>query len=284
MWFYLRHAWPCILLGLLLPGAALSACSPRPSEESDAQAPHNAATLIAQRGDTSWDLVAIGDSTPTGYGVLSGHSYVDIYAGYIEQDLGIPVQVHNRATTSTRTVEGWVEEIRGNEELRQDIRDAEVITIWLGWHDLIPSIGVPRGGPCYPHSHEVDLACLAQVASPMQAAFDNLLAEIESLVDTETTLILIADAGIPRILVESWTEDGTFDILQEHAYEVWREYILQAASNHHAVVVHTYETLNGPNGDRAMPTEYMQSDGVHFNDAGHILIADMHRQVGYEFP
>jgi lysophospholipase L1-like esterase len=231
----------------------------------------------------TWDLVALGDSTPTGYGVGADNSYVQVYAEYIEQDLGVGVVVHNWATNSTRTVAEWAEEVRTNDELRGNLRNAEIITIWLGWHDVIPNIGVPRGGPCYPQTQEVDVDCLAEVTNSMDLAFEDLLLEIVSLASPRETLILIADVGIPPVFVAGWKEDGTFDDLKRHAYQVWREYIVQAAARHGVYVVNTYEVLNGPNGDQEMSPDYVQSDGLHLNEQGHRLLAERHRQVGYEF-
>lgn len=243
--------------------------------------PMHASTLIAERGDTTWDLVALGDSTPTGYGVDADGSYVQVYAGYIEEDLEVEVAVHNWATNTTRTVADWVGVVRSKEELREDLRNAEVITIWLGWHDVIPNI--IRGGRCYKSAADVDMDCLGEVTQPMQEGFDKLLSEIVSLASPDETLILIADVGIPSFFVAMWKEGGTLDVLKRNAYEVWREYLIQAAHKHGIHIVSTYEMLNGPNGDREMPPEYMQSDGLHFNEKGHKLIADLHRNVGYEY-
>ena len=61
----------------------------------------SAPTLIAKRGDTSWDYVALGDSTPTGYGLLE--SYVEYYAAFIEEDLGVKVEIHNFAQDGQST-------------------------------------------------------------------------------------------------------------------------------------------------------------------------------------
>ena len=191
--------------------------------------------------------------------------------------------VHNWATNSTRTVAEWAEQVRNNDELRDNLRNAEVITIWLGWHDVIPNIGVPRGGPCYPRTQEVDVDCLAKVTTQMETAFEELLSEVASLASPTETLIRIADVGIPPVFVAGWKEDGTFDALQRHAYEVWREYIVQAAGRHGVYVVNTYEVLNGPNGDQEMSPDYVQSDGLHLNEQGHRLLADRHREVGYEY-
>ena len=245
--------------------------------------PKHASTLIAERGDTIWDLVALGDSTPTGYGVGTDHSYVQVYAAYIEEDLGVDIVVHNWASNKIQTVADWFEVVRNNEELRKDLRNAEVITLWLGWHNVIPSIGIGRGGPCYERAGEVDVDCLGVVTKPMQKGYDKLLSEIVSLASPDKTLILIADVGIPSLFIARWKEYGTLDVLKREAYEVWCDYIILAASKYNVHVVHTYEVLNGPNGDQEMPPEYMQSDGLHFNDRGHKLIADIHRKVGYKY-
>jgi lysophospholipase L1-like esterase len=272
-----------LLIGILIAASMISACFPVSQKEDETMIPKFASTFIAERGDTSWDLVALGDSKPTGYGVGVDHSYVQVYAGYIEEDLGVDVAVHNWATNNTRTVADHVEAVRSNQELREDLRNAEVITIWLGWHDVIPSIGIGRGGPCYKRADEVDVDCLAEVTNPMQKGFDKLLSEIVSLASPDETLILLADVAIPSLFIARWKEYGTLDLLKRHAYEVWRDYIIQAASKHKIHVVYTYEVVNGPKGDQEVPSEYMQSDGLHFNEQGHKLLADIHRKVGYQY-
>ena len=269
-----------LLIGILIVATVISGCSPASRTGVETMVPKHASTLIAEHGDTSWDLVAIGDSTPTGYGVGADNSYVQVYAGYIEDDLGVDVVVHTWAINSTQAA---IRSVLSNETLREDLRNAEVITIWLGWHDVIPSIGIGRGGPCYKRADEVDVDCLGEVTKPMQEGFDKILSEIVSLASPDETLILIADVGIPGLFVERWKEDGTLDLLKRHTYEVWRDYIIQAASKHKVHVVGTYEVINGPNGDQTLPPEFSKLDGLHFSVEGHRLIADLHREVGYEY-
>jgi lysophospholipase L1-like esterase len=283
MYLGLNPEWKALFLLAFVIVPGLHACSPKSVGGEDAIGPQHASTLIAQRGETVWDLVALGDSTPTGYGVGIDHSYIQVFAGYIEEDLGVSVRVNNYATNSTRRVAGWVEKVRSDRELRNDLQNAEVIMLWMGWHDLIPQIGPGMGGPCYKRSHEVDLDCLAGVTSPMKDGFDDLLSEIVSLASPRETLIYIADVGIPPLLVMKWREDGIYDILNHYAYEVWRDYILLAASKHGVRVVHTWDALASTGGDQVIADEYMQSDGLHFNEEGHRLLADIHREAGYEY-
>jgi lysophospholipase L1-like esterase len=264
-----------------IAGTVISGCSPA-TGEVEMMDPKQVYTKIAERGETTWDLVALGDSTPSGFGVDEQHSYVQVYAGYIEEHLGVDVAVHNWGTNNTTTVAGWVEVVRENQELRQDLQNAEVITIWLGWHDVIPSIGLGIGGPCYQQDDEVDLDCLREVTDPMQRGFNDLLSEIVALANPAETLILIADVGIPSRFVARWKAYGTLDLLKRQAYEVWRDYIVKSAGDHKVHVVHTYEVINGPNGDQETPSAYLQSDGLHFNEQGHKLLADIHHKIGSE--
>ena len=258
-----------------------SGCIATKGEESKTNMPKNAATLIAERGDTKWDLVALGDSTPTGYGIGKQNLYINLYSSYIGEDLGVGVVVHNWATNSTRSVLDWVEVIRTDDGLREDLRNAEVVTIWLGWHDLIPSIGViGKGGSCYKRG-EIDLDCFRSVTDPMEQGFDDLLSEITSLASPNETLILIADTGNP--FVSAWIEYGTLDTLKGPAYEEWRNHLMEAAEKHGVHVVNIYHAINGPNGDQSLSSEYSQADGLHFSELGHKLLADLHREVGYEY-
>jgi lysophospholipase L1-like esterase len=244
--------------------------------------PRHASKLIAERGQTTWDLVALGDSTPTGYGVGEEHSYVHAYAGYMKEDLRVDVVVHNWATNETKRVADWAEAVRNNDELREDLQNAQVITIWLGWHDVIPSIIIEGDNSRPDLRQDVDINSLREVTDPMQDAFDRLISEIVSIAPPDETLILIADVGIPALFVKRCKEYGIFEIWKQYAYEVWRDYIIQAARKHNIHIVHTYEVINGPTGDQEMPSKYMQSDGLHLNKQGHRLIAALHHEIGYQ--
>lgn len=238
--------------------------------------------VLDELDEKMWNLVALGDSTPTGYGVEKGHSYVQVYAEYIEKDLEVDVMIHNWATNETRKVADWVNDVQNNEELRDDLRNARIITMWLGWHDVILHILVERNDSSLRLKHELEKTHFREITEPMEEAYNQLLLEIASLANPEKTLILIADVGIPALIVKKCREYGILDVWKKHAHEVWRGYIIQSAKRHNIHVVHTYAIINGPDGNQETPSEYMQSDGVHFNERGHRLIADAHRKVGYQ--
>ena len=228
---------------------------------------------------STWFLVALGDSTPTGYGLDSELSYVYIYASYLERDLNVDVVVHNWATNNIRTVSDWVHDVQNNEALRRDLHKANVVTLWMGWHNVIPCI-MKKGGSGPIFLERPDTLRLKRAIYPMREAFDLLLGEISSLTINEA-LILIADVGVPPLFVKKWKELGTFNLWYKQAYEVWRRYIVEAARRHAAHVAPTHKLVNDPRKDDLLPDKYIQSDGLHFNEFGHKLIADAHIKIGY---
>lgn len=223
----------------------------------------------------TWDYVALGDSTPAGYGVA--RSYVDFYAVHIEADLGVKVTVHNWAM-SGQTTGHLLDALRNNQDLRTAISEAEVVTLWTGWNDFGAPLSLYEGGLC---GGPDNLDCIREAVTSFKANFDGIIAEILSLGSTTDTIIRIADVGNP--FVARWKHQGTFEDLKRPCFEDWRDYIVQAASEHNIPVVHSYLVLNGPDGDEDPADKGLeQADGVHLNDAGHALIADLHREAGYE--
>jgi lysophospholipase L1-like esterase len=205
-------------------------------------------------------------------------SYAEIYAEYVEQDLGVAVRVHHWARNGQRASE-LLTALQEDQELRDDIREAEVITIWTGFNDVAPAIGVkPGGGVCGPWQ-ELDLDCVGERVAGLNASIDAIIAELLDLCDPDETLILFADVGNP--LAEQWREMGLLDELKGPVMEEWIGHIADACEETGISVVHTYRVLNGAEGGGGVGPELMQDDGLHLNSAGHGLLADLHRQVGY---
>ena len=257
---------PLTVMGLVIVLAFLAACAP----------PGTPAATPTEATPT-WDYVALGDSTPTGYGVQK--SYVDIYAEYIEADLGVTVRVHNWARNGQSAAQ-LVTALQGDQALRDDIHEAEVITIWTGANDILARVGVyPAGGICGKWE-KLNMDCVREGVTALKANIDAIIAEILSLRSPDETLILIADVGNP--LAGDWKQLGILGELKGPAMEDWINHIAQAAEKNNIYVVHSYRVINGPNGDdEGVPPEISQADGVHFSEEGHRLLADLHREVGY---
>jgi len=226
--------------------------------------------------DRRWDYVALGDSYPAGYG--AARSYVDYYAEYMEADLGVRVEIHNFARTGLASSE-LLSQVRSDEELRGALRGANVITIWIGWNDFRESLVRFYAGTC---GGEENLDCMLESSNKLNENMDAILDEILKLANPRESLIRIADAGIPPVFMDTWKQHGWFETLQESCFENWSEHLIEAAGQRGIAVVDTYRILNGPSGDEEMKGIY-QSDGIHVNDKGQRLIADLHREAGYEY-
>jgi lysophospholipase L1-like esterase len=221
------------------------------------------------------ELVALGDSTPAGFGVV--RSYVDMYAEHVEADLGAAVEIHRWARNGQRAAE-LLAVLREDQALRDDIDRADVITIWTGFNDIYPAIGIePKGGACGPWD-ELDMDCVRERVADLKTTIDAIVAELLTLLDPDDTLILFADVGNP--LAEEWEDLGLLDELKGPVFEEWIGHIADACEGTGIHVVHSYRELNGPGGGAVAP-ELLQADGLHLNGDGHRILAEMHRQVGY---
>jgi lysophospholipase L1-like esterase len=223
-----------------------------------------------------WDYVALGDSYPAGYG--SERSYVDYYAEYIEADLGVRVEVHNFARTGL-TTSGLLSLVRDNGEIRNAIREAEVITLWIGWNDFSDPLMRYYAGTC---GGKENLDCLLEASIEFNKNIDKILDEILTLTHPQEKIIQIADVGIPLSFINEWKQQGQFETLKKFCFETWRDYLVESARQRDIRVVYTYQVLNGPEGNGITKGIY-QSDGIHFNDKGQRIIADLHREADYEY-
>lgn len=213
----------------------------------------------------TWDYVALGHGIPGGVGV-GGRSYVVYYAEHMEADLGVKVTLH-RWTRGGQTSGGLLHALRNDEELRSDISEAEVVTFFT-W---------PGPGYCAGVDRE---DCFEEPLPTFRANLDAIIAEILSLRSTSDTIIRTVDWFYPY--VNENKERGVFEDCKR-CLEALNEQVVQAASEHNIPVARTYSVFNGPDGDEdARDKGYVQADGIHPSEAGHRLIADLHRELGYE--
>ena len=239
-------------------------------------APPGTPAVTPTEATPTWDYVALGDSVPAGYGV-GGRSYVVYYAEHMEADLGVKVTVHNWGGGGLSS-DGLLVMLRNNQELRNAISEAEVVTFYIGGNDEVGMEYLYRTGTC---GGADNLDCCRETLTSFSANYDAIIAEILSLRSTTDAIIRTANLYFP--FVNEHKELGIYEDFKKHCHEAFSEHIVQAASEHNIPVARVYLAFNGPNGDED-PTDkgYIQSDGEHPSEAGHRLIADLHRELGYE--
>ena len=223
----------------------------------------------------TWDYVALGDSWAAGYGV-GGRSYVVYYAEHMEADLGVKVTVHNWGRGGLGS-DGLLAMLRNNQELRNAISEAEVVTFEIGGNDMTGPFALYRVGSC---GGADNLDCCRERLVSFRANFDAIIAEILSLRSTTDTIIRTMEYGYPWVNRDK--ELGIYEDIKPH-WEALNEHIVQAASEHNIPVARVYLAFNGPNGDEDPGDKgYIGADGNHPSEAGHALIADLHPELGYE--
>jgi lysophospholipase L1-like esterase len=218
-----------------------------------------------------WKYVALGDSIPAGFGV-DGISYVNYLADYLRKDYDVRVEVENYARSGAKTSD-LLEQLRKNPEIREAIKTADLITLWIGWNDMIYPLSSFESGVC---GGIDNLDCIRGTVGQLNANMDAILDEILLLTQTKETKLYLADAAIPPALFNRWVKIGWFEVLRGAVYESWRSHLVEAAGKRGMNIVRTSQVLNGPGGETLMEG-VIQADGFNFNRAGHKVIADIHR-------
>lgn len=221
----------------------------------------------------TWIYVALGDSTPAGFGV-GDDNYVTYFGEYLRQDFKVEVEVYNYARSGEPTSE-LVEELHTNNELRAYIENSDIITIWTGWNDMMGPLSMFQAGLC---GGEENLDCIREAVDKLNTNLDAIFDELLNLSSSNDTRIIAADTAIPPALFNTWEASRWLDLLRVEAYEAWREHLVRAAELRGITVLQTYRVLNSPEGNEILEG-VVQSDGFHFNQKGHILLADLHRQA-----
>jgi hypothetical protein len=215
----------------------------------------------------TWDYVVLGDSIAS--------TFPRHYADHIEADLGVEVAVHyrNRASQGSTSM---LRSLRDHEELRSDIREAEVLTFYVSVKHIQWPTTEYRAGTCGGPDNQ---DCLREALALLKADTDAILAEILSLRSTDDTIIRAMTYYNPR--VSAFSQDGSFEDLNSY-WVAHNEYLIQAASEHNIPVARVDLAFNGPNLDEDPSDKGYVSDGTHPNPEGAALIAEVIRELGYE--
>jgi lysophospholipase L1-like esterase len=212
---------------------------------------------------------ALGDSIATG--IWSSAGYVRLFADHLQSDLGA-VRLNNLAVNGWTTAD-LLEALRTNETYREAVRTADVVTLSIGGNDLLLGRGAYIRGNCGESGWE----CLRSTTDAVLENYDAILDEIQALVGPRPAVIRAMDVYNPYAGVDT----GALDVLKPYLDEI-NSYICWSAEVRSMGCARVYEAFNGPSGeDDPVAQALIGFDGIHPNDRGHGLIADLLRDVGY---
>jgi hypothetical protein len=173
--------------------------------------------------------------------------------------------------------------VQNDEKLRADIRQAELVTIGVGFADMYfdcmtdyPGLGT--------HERKQRKESRRKVEKKVQIfreTYDALLDEVLDLASSTDTVIRVMDFYFP--FVAMYREMGIYDETM-HYWKAFNECIINSARKHNIPVAHIFLLFNGANGDED-PVEkgWIAYDGLHPNEIGKELIAAEFRKLGYQY-
>lgn len=208
----------------------------------------------------SWNYAVLGDSSSWGF--------PKFYAGYIEADLGVKVNMLNWASgglTSADVLKG----LRDNPKERVDVSQAQVVTFY---GNPLHLIGMRITGSEFGQND-----CSPEKVAAYKAELGAIADEVLALRKGQPTIIRTYTRFMP--FYRLWQEQGAeyrrcVAALDAAIFEVGKERGI--------LVADVGLALNGPNREQDPNEKGYLYDGIHENDEGAKVVADVFRKLGYE--
>ncbi len=220
-----------------------------------------------------WNYTAMGDSLAVG--ILAVQGYVIRYDSYVVTDANPVVRLTNLGQN------GWhssdlLNALQNDANFRSAVSASQVVTWDIGGDDLLHAIGLFRDGNCGGADNQ---DCLRAAVASFIPNWDAIVQQILALRDPRRTILRTMDIYDP--FVSQANAAGVFPVVKPYLDQVNAHIAASAAANG-IPLAGVYQTFNGPNGDEdPVAKGYITVDGIHPNEAGHKVIADLLRGLGY---
>jgi lysophospholipase L1-like esterase len=221
----------------------------------------------------TWPYTALGDSLAVG--ILASQGYVSRYDQYVQADTG------NSVPLSDLGQNGWtsadlLSALKNNQQLRSAVAHASVITWDIGGNDLLRARVAFYSGSCGGSDNQ---DCLRSAVSTFGANWDAIVAQIVSLRSPGSAILRTMDVYNPFVAEDQ--ASGNFALLNAYLDQV-NQHIATSADRNGIPFAQVHQAFNGSSGNQdAAAAGLISIDGVHPNDNGHKVIADLLRRLGY---
>lgn len=222
----------------------------------------------------TWDYTALGDSLAAGF--IAQEGYVGRYATYVNTDTGANV------TTLNLGIPGWtssdlLNSLQNDPVARNQLGGAQVVTWDIGGNDLNNAHSQFTQNNCGGTDGQ---DCLRNAVTTFEQNWSAIITQLTGLRSTSNTIIRTMDIYNPY--VASDMQAGIFNITEPYLDEV-NNYIHTTAATAGIPVANVHQAFNGADGTTDPGTlGLLAVDGFHPNDAGHKIIADQLRALGYQ--
>jgi len=221
----------------------------------------------------SFYYVALGDSL--GAGIMATQGYVPRYAEFIRQDSGRSLTLVNLSHSGWRSRD-LLNALRNDQNFRTQLQKANVVTFDIGGNDLLAARSQYLSGQC---GGTDNLECFRNGVEQFKANWDAIVAEILRLKSPKDTIIRTMDLYNP--FIQMHLQRGDLELLNPFLDEV-NSHIESSANANGILMAPVHRALNGPTGTEDPAAEgLISADALHPNDAGHEVIAEQLRNLGY---
>ena len=147
----------------------------------------------------------------------------------------------------------------------------------------VPLSSPIMGGACFRSSVELDEGCFKETADEYAENTRQIIKEIKSLVDENGAMIILQSDFMP---VNWWLEEVGLEDRIDFCLECFDSYYeaqAEVASKEGIPFKDVFHILNGENLDQN-PADMglVGDDGIHENDKGAKLVAELYRNAGFE--
>ncbi len=221
----------------------------------------------------TWQYSPLGDSLAAG--ALAQEGYVPRYATYVNTDTGSNVNTLNLG------VPGWhsgdlLNSLQNDPLVQNQVSGSEIVTWDIGGNDLANAHDSFVAGTC---GGSDDQDCLRSAVSTFETNWDAIVVQLLKLRDPSKTILRTMDIYNPY--VASDMKAGIFTTIEPYLDEV-NNHIHSSAQANSIPVAAVHTAFNGADGTQDPGTlGLIAADGFHPNDAGHKVIADQLRVLGY---
>jgi hypothetical protein len=271
-----------VALALTLALLLLAACAPAaPSSSSAASIPPTSTPpepsptavptatqpvtqpAIATPG-AQWNYAVLGDSSSWGF--------PKFYAKYIEADLGVHLTMLNW-TRGGLTSAAVLDELRSNQQERLDVSRSQVVSFY-GNPLHITSLSIITG------EYSDKYNCSPQAVARFKSEMSSIADEILLLRKGQPTIIRTYTRFMPSY--RQWRAGGMFEEYSR-CVAALDAATLELGKERGILVADTGLALNGPNHDQDPNDMGYLYDGMHENDIGARIVADVFRKLGYGY-
>jgi lysophospholipase L1-like esterase len=237
--------------------------------------------ISSATGAQIWSYTALGDSLAFGALALPFRGYTFLYRGALQSDTG------NTVFLSNLGVPGWTSSdllnaLHSSFIFRTAVRNSQVITWNIGGNDLQDARSSYKAGTC---GGSLNRDCLQAAVAQIESNWKGIVVELKGLRDFKKTIVRTMDIYNPYVVqdkaADSWPDPGNdFQVLKFYLDQVDAFIAQQCALVDGIPFAQVYAAFNGPGGDQD-PGKYISFDGLHPNDLGHAVMAQLLRKLGY---